>query len=42
LKTIDKETMDYTNWIWADSFKQIGSGLLIYVVLLGAYWTLVG
>jgi len=37
----DREMMDYTNWLWADTVKEVGKGLLIYAVLLGSYWLLV-
>lgn len=39
---LDKDMIDYTNWIWADTVKQVSKGLLIYVVLLGAYWLTIG
>lgn len=42
MKTIDKETAEYTNWLWADSLREVSKGLLIYVVLLGAFWLTIG
>ena len=42
MKTIDKETAEYATWIWADSLREVGKGLLIYVVLLSAFWLTIG
>jgi uncharacterized protein YdaU (DUF1376 family) len=38
----DKEMMEYTNWIWAETLKFTLQALGIYVVLLGAYWLTIG
>ena len=42
MKTTDKETVEYANWIWADSLCEVSKGLLIYVVALGAFWLTIG
>jgi hypothetical protein len=33
---------EFAEWIWAETLKDVGKGLLIYVVLLGAYWLTIG
>ncbi len=33
---------EYVKWMWADTFQEVGKGLLIYVVFLGAYWLTIG
>jgi hypothetical protein len=38
----DEEIVEYTSWIWEDSVKQILPVLVVYAVLLIAYWTFVG
>lgn len=33
---------EYAQWIWAETIKDLGKGLLTYAVLLGAYWLTIG
>jgi hypothetical protein len=33
---------EFVNWIWNDLFREVSKGLLIYAVLLGAYWLTIG
>jgi hypothetical protein len=37
----DQDMMEYTQWILADTAKQLLPAALIYVVVLSAYWTFV-
>lgn len=38
----DRAMTDYTNWVWADTFKLILQAVGIYAVLLGTYWLTIG
>ena len=38
----DKELAEYSQWMWADTMKQLAQAVIIYAALLGAYWGLVG
>jgi hypothetical protein len=39
---IDKELKEYSQWMWAETAKMALQAVVIYGVLLGAYWLLVG
>lgn len=33
---------EYAEWMWADTFKEVSKGLLIYGIMLAAYWLTIG
>ena len=38
----DQELTEFSQWMWADTFKMTLQGVGIYGVLLGAYWLTIG
>ena len=38
----DKEMAEYSEWMWADTMKHVIHAVVVYGVLLGAYWVFVG
>lgn len=33
---------EYIQWMWTDTIKEVGKGLLIYGIVLAAYWLTIG
>lgn len=34
----DQEFTEYSQWMWADALKQLLQGVIIYAIVLTAYW----
>ena len=37
----DQELAEYSQWMWADTAKQLAQAAMVYAVPLTIYWTLV-
>ena len=33
---------EYAKWMWTETLKDVGKGLLIYAAIVAAYWLTIG
>lgn len=34
----EKEMIEYSQWMWTDALRQVAQGVVVYAILLVAYW----